>query len=261
MSLLHQPTRHLSILIVDDEDAFRMVMKDVLAAEGFTVIPCASGEEAVELLQRATYDVVVLDYKMGEMSGLNVLQWMFEQKMQTPVVMLTAAGTEYVAVEAMKLGAYDYIRKEQVDINHLPLILHGVHERYLFRLEKERHETSERERTKSLIAIETFYKTLVSLSHLMKNALGNAATKVEEHRAAASKYVRPEGYEAFRTSLNGIGKQHESIAAIAQSMVCAADLLRGNYTASEHPANEGVQEALKVLQEKIPFPVQGKKRE
>lgn len=129
----------LSILLVDDEKSFVKVLALQLSEEyGFHTTLAYSGGEAIEILNNARrgFDVILLDYKMPDMNGLNVLQWMLEQKNLTPVIMVTAAGSEGVAVEAMKLGAYDYFRKEQIDVPHLVLDIQAVHERHLFRIER-----------------------------------------------------------------------------------------------------------------------------
>lgn len=108
-----EPKRPLQILIVDDEEPFRKVVSVVLQDRGgFDVEECESGESAIAALRQRAYDVVILDYRMEAVSGLNVLQWMLEQKIDTPVIVLTGAGSEHIAVEAMKLGAYDYIQKD-----------------------------------------------------------------------------------------------------------------------------------------------------
>lgn len=139
-----------TLLMVDDDDAFRIAMKQAISESGkYKVRSADSGESALEALQHDQFDVIVLDYRMPGISGLNVLQWMHEQKIDTPVVMMTAAGSESVAVEAMKLGAYDYVRKEQIDIDHIGILIDGVVERHLFRKEKEHREAIEREREKS----------------------------------------------------------------------------------------------------------------
>ncbi len=130
----------LTVLLVDDEESFANVISLPLREEyGFQTTVCSSGREAIEILQNARrgFDVVLLDYKMPDMSGLNVLQWMHEQKNETPVVILTAAGSEAVAVEAMKLGAYDYVRKEHVDLPRIALVVQSTHERHMFRVAKQ----------------------------------------------------------------------------------------------------------------------------
>ena len=117
---------NLSILLVDDEETFvKMLAFHLKEHYGYRTSVAFSGKEAIHLLEEAHtgYDVVLLDYMMPDVNGLNVLQWMLEQKNQTPVIVLTAAGSEHVAVEALKLGAYDYVRKELIDILHLDILI------------------------------------------------------------------------------------------------------------------------------------------
>ncbi len=138
----------LSVLLVDDEATFVSLLAEQLREElGFTTTYVTSGREAIEILQKARrgFSVILLDYLMPEMTGLNVLQWMHEQKHETPVVILTAAGSEEVAVEAMKLGAYDYLRKEHIDIQRLGLVIQSTHERHMFRVVKALEEERWRE--------------------------------------------------------------------------------------------------------------------
>ena len=130
----------LSLLLVDDERSFAEILGLRLSDEyGFQVTIANSGNEALEHLEKSRrgFDVILLDYRMPDLTGLNVLQWMHEQKNRTPVVMLTAAGSEEIAVEAMKLGAYDYLRKEQIDLPHLANVLRAADQCHLFEIEKE----------------------------------------------------------------------------------------------------------------------------
>ncbi|HEY4611513.1 MAG TPA: response regulator [Bacteroidota bacterium] len=129
----------LSVLIVDDEETFAQILAEQLQEEyGFQTSHVHSGREAIDAIgnARRSFDVILLDYKMPDLTGLNVLQWMHEQKNETPVVVLTAAGSETVAVEAMKLGAYDYLRKEHVDLPRIALVVQATNERHLFRIAK-----------------------------------------------------------------------------------------------------------------------------
>jgi DNA-binding response OmpR family regulator len=138
----------VSVLLVDDEGFFISLIASQLRDDfGIQAETAFSGKEAIERISHAkrAYDVILLDHMMPEVSGLNVMQWMHEQKNETPVVMLTAEGSETVAVEAMKFGAYDYVRKEHLNIHKLAIVIQATHERHLFRISKELEIERERE--------------------------------------------------------------------------------------------------------------------
>ena len=95
----------LRVLLVDDEDSFRLSIEMGLKMTStFAVDSCGSGEEAVDLLKKEAFDVILLDNRMGEMSGMDVLEWMHSQKISTPVILVTAAS-ESTAIEAMQLAS------------------------------------------------------------------------------------------------------------------------------------------------------------
>lgn len=130
----HKP---IKVLIAEDEDTFSLVLQRILAADkGFDSRVYGFGDKVIEALQEQQFDVVILDYKLPERSGLSILQWMVDRKMDIPVIILTGAGSENVAVEAMKLGAYDYIPKEHFDKEHLAHIIISAHERHVSRTER-----------------------------------------------------------------------------------------------------------------------------
>jgi two-component system, NtrC family, response regulator AtoC len=99
------------ILIVDDEAAIRQSLAESLAVEGYQTDSAETGEEALARLNTETYDLVVTDLKMPNVSGLELLQALRNQSRQTPVIMMTAYGDVDTAVESMRLGAYDFIQK------------------------------------------------------------------------------------------------------------------------------------------------------
>jgi len=111
-------------------------------------------------------------------TGLNVLQWLHEQKLDLPVIMLTGAGSENITVEAMKLGAYDYIRKDQFDIEHFPIVVNGVYERFLFK--KEHRELDARERQRNLASLELLKNSISSFSQIASTALTTIALLTDE---------------------------------------------------------------------------------
>lgn len=101
----------IHLLLVDDEESFISVLCKRLARRGINVTPALSGAEALRLLRKQEFDVMVLDLKMEEMSGLEVLKTVRIVAPETPVIMLTGHGSEQAAREGISLGATDYLLK------------------------------------------------------------------------------------------------------------------------------------------------------
>lgn len=113
--------RKQRVLIVDDEPGVRESVRMVLK-ERYDCVPRATGEEALELLKEETADVVLLDIIMPGMDGLEVLERIRELSRPPQVIMLTATKTVKSAVQAMKLGAFDYVTKP-FDVDELALLV------------------------------------------------------------------------------------------------------------------------------------------
>ncbi len=99
------------ILIVDDERIMRDSLKGWLARDGHDVETAASGEEALEIVKKKRFDILLVDIKMEGISGLEVLRQVTESDPDVAVIMITAYGSISTAIEAMKNGARDYLLK------------------------------------------------------------------------------------------------------------------------------------------------------
>ena len=110
------------ILIVDDEINIREALAAILEGEDYSVAAVASVEEAMSRLGEDFFQVVISDMRMGGGSGMDLLRWMREHCPETEMILLTAYGSVEDAVEAMKLGAYDYLSKP-VDRRRLSLLI------------------------------------------------------------------------------------------------------------------------------------------
>ena len=99
------------ILVVDDDDSLRRVTQVQLEQAGYAVTTAAGPEQALEELERAPFDLVLSDLKMPGMSGVELLRRVRELYPEIVFILVTAFGSVETAVEAMKLGAYDYITK------------------------------------------------------------------------------------------------------------------------------------------------------
>src|SRR4051794_41053500 len=99
------------VLVVDDERSMRELLSITLTRAGYDVTVADGGEPAIERLRHDTFDLVVTDLRMHETDGMAVLRAARELAPDTIVVVVTAYASTDTAVEAMKLGAYDYVTK------------------------------------------------------------------------------------------------------------------------------------------------------
>jgi nitrogen regulation protein NR(I) len=99
------------LLIVDDEVDVHYSFTRLLAKEPLTIVTASSGEEGIRVLKKEKPDVVVMDIRMGKTSGLDTLREMRKINPKQIILMMTAYGTSQTAIEAMKLGAFDYLLK------------------------------------------------------------------------------------------------------------------------------------------------------
>jgi DNA-binding response OmpR family regulator len=208
-----------TILFAEDEPSFRLAVSTFLTSQGFQVEACESGKAAVEALSHSTFDVIVLDYRMPEMSGLNVLQWMYEQKLETPVIMLTGAGSETIAVEALKLGAYDYLQKDHLEFHHLMIVIHGVYERYLFRKEKKLREEYQRRREHDRTTLDLFQSTIASLSHILNNSFSLLSLSLDEDFKPLLPSLTQEGQQHLQKVCTEMQQQYDIISSGINSLL------------------------------------------
>ncbi len=101
----------MRLLVVDDDAVFREELGDLLQQDGHQTVDAPSVPKAIEALEREPYDVVFTDLKMPRHSGLELLREVRKRWPRTLVVMVTGFATVETAIEAMKLGAFDYVRK------------------------------------------------------------------------------------------------------------------------------------------------------
>src|SRR5690348_18483029 len=100
------------ILVVDDQEMMRDSLAATLAREGHEIVACGDGPAAVDRLSAGgRFDLLITDLKMPRMTGIELLAEAKRLRPDLPVVLMTAFATVQTAVEAMKLGAYDYIQK------------------------------------------------------------------------------------------------------------------------------------------------------
>jgi|Deesub1362A_J573_1020465.scaffolds.fasta_scaffold00444_19 diguanylate cyclase (GGDEF)-like protein len=108
------------VLIVEDDVSIANLEKRYLEKEGFKVLIASTGEEGLRLVSTEEPHLLIIDYRLPDMSGVELMQKVKELGKKIPSVIVTGGGDETVAVTAMKLGALDYIVKDRDTIKHLP---------------------------------------------------------------------------------------------------------------------------------------------
>ena len=136
-------TLNTRVLLVDDEEDFLSVLSQRLEARDLKVEKATRGEDAVELVDQKEFDVRLLDLAMPGMDGLETLQKIKEGHPDAEIIMLTGHGTVESGVEAMKLGAEDFIEKP-VDIRNLMEKIKDAKEKRVLVLQKRSKEEIEK---------------------------------------------------------------------------------------------------------------------
>ena len=133
------------ILVIDDEQNIRKMLTRVLSPEGFIVKEANNGLEALKRLQEENYSLVLLDLKMPGLNGIETLKEIRENDLNLPVIMMSAYGSIPEAVEAMKLGALDYLIKP-FDIEELKIIIKRAIKQYELEVENIYYREEEEKR-------------------------------------------------------------------------------------------------------------------
>ena len=113
------------ILVVDDEASIRRTLREILEYENYDVTEAVDGEDALKTARENQFDLALLDVKMPKKDGLEVLQVLVKEQPELPVLMISGHGTIDTAMEASKLGAFDFIEKPP-DLNRLLLTLRNA---------------------------------------------------------------------------------------------------------------------------------------
>jgi len=102
----------MKLLVIDDHTLFRAGLKSLLERRKIDVVEAGDGKSGMELLADEEFEIILLDLRMPDMSGLEVLQWLRQSRIQTSVVMLSTSSEEKDLVESLQLGARGYLLKD-----------------------------------------------------------------------------------------------------------------------------------------------------
>ncbi|MGB9695677.1 MAG: sigma-54-dependent transcriptional regulator [Ignavibacteria bacterium] len=155
----------ITILVVDDESSQRVILSGFLREKGFNTFEAGSGAEALEIIRNHFVDIVISDYRMPEMTGIELLKEARQINPEIAFVIVTAFGTIENAVETMKLGAYDYLTKP-INLDELEIIVKRISERQSLISENQllREQLSEKYNFSGLIAKSPKMEEVINLA-------------------------------------------------------------------------------------------------
>jgi two-component system, NtrC family, response regulator AtoC len=174
------------VLVVDDEENLRLVVRTFLKREGYEVEVAASGEEALALVEKFGPDVILTDVRMPKMGGLDLLATLKAKGNECTVIVMSAYGNVDLALEAMKAGAYDYIQKP-FKAEEVVLTLRKAEERESLRRENRA--------LRQEIRKENLFEDLLAKSPPMR-AIFKTVSKIAEYKTTA-----------LITGESGVGKE------------------------------------------------------
>ena len=176
------------VLIVEDEKLIRWSIKSRLEENGYVVSEVDSGKKAFDLLDEEDFDLMLLDFRLPDTTGVEILRRVRQEAPETSVVMMTAYGTVESAVEAMKLGAFDYLTKP-VNLDELTVIVNKALETTSLRREVRRLRREQRETHGTMKMIGSSPAMLEVIELVEKVCVSQATTVLLEGDSGTGKNV------------------------------------------------------------------------
>jgi DNA-binding NtrC family response regulator len=204
------------ILIVDDEESQRKQLAGFLEKQGFDVITAASGSEAIRACQERHFEIALIDLKMPEMDGIELLGKLKEKSPEMQVIMMTAYGSVETAVEAMKLGAYNYVGKP-INLDELKVNINRALESHHLLAENRFLKEELKERFKDI--------QIIGKSKAIQAVLSTVSRVAKTKSTVLIRGETGTGKELVARSIHALGDRSEqpfipvSCAALAESLL------------------------------------------
>ena len=211
----------LSILVVEDDDGLRRLIQKRLERKKFKVEAIETGESALARLMSNPDVLLLLDYKLPDMTGRELIENLVENGYSVPFVIITGHGDERIAVEMMKLGARDYIVKDQALLEVLPQVMEQIHtqiitQKKLSQVKKALHESEERFRQMADNINQIFwlnsvdFKEVFYVSPAFEDVYGYPRESIYKNPEILTNAVHPKDRERIKAILTQKDKNGKS---------------------------------------------------
>jgi two-component system response regulator AtoC len=228
-----------TVLVIDDDKMIRSFLESILSEDGYEVLLAATGAEGGATLRAKPVDVVLLDLMLPDEDGISVLRKIKQEEPSVQVILLTAYGAVESAVEAMRLGAYDYIDKPS-DVSKLKLVIGRALEELTMRREIERLRRQSGTYLHDWIVGES--KEMHHIAQLVtKVAQGNATVLIQGESGT--------GKEIVANTIHRQSQRAKSPFTVINCAAIPADLLESELFGFEAGAFTGAQRRKKGLLE------------
>lgn len=227
---------NFSILIVDDEDAQRSVLKGYLEKKGYRIFSASSGNEGIKTVQNNIIDIILSDFKMPDKTGLEVLEEVKKINPEISFVILTAYGTIENAVKAMRLGAFDYISKP-VDLDELDLMIERIIE--------NRNLKSENQILKNQLKEKFKIDSFISQSPKMEEVLSVASRAADSRATVLITGESGTGKEVLAKSIHFVSSRKDKPFVAVNIPALPETLLESELFGHEKGAFTGAEKSKK----------------
>lgn len=225
-----------NILVIDDEETQRDVLKGYLEKKGYRVYSTSSGTEGINIIKNSLVDIVLSDFKMPDKTGIEVLEEVKKINPEISFVILTAYGTIENAVKAMRLGAYDYISKP-VDLDELDLILDRIIE--------NKNLKSEIQYLKTQLQSKFKFESFLSNSAQMEEVLSIAARAAESKATILITGESGTGKEVLAKSIHFASPRRDKLFVPVNIPALPETLLESELFGHEKGAFTGAEKSKK----------------
>lgn len=226
-----------SVLIADDESILTTSLEKILRSAGYATTVCNAGGSFFPTLEEKNPDIVLLDIYYGELNGIQLLKQMRERGYDQPVIVMTAHADIGVAVEAMKVGALDFVTKP-FDLNHMHAVLERAHERVQLqsKLKALQHQIDDQLSRSGIIGTSQVF--LRALETARRLAQGDTTTVLLEGESGVGK-------ELFARYIHRQGPRAEQPFISINCGAIPKDLAESEFFGYEKGAFTGATERMK----------------